>query len=188
MKSKGIQRLVLSAVMLGMAAVLSMIKVFELPLGGAVTPLSMLPICILSIRYGVKWGLFSAFVFALIQLGMGLGELMTLGMTVKIWTGCLVFDFLLPFTLLGLSGIFRRSGTAGIIGGITLALILRFLCHFISGSVFFGTWCPDGWNIYLYSFCYNGSYMLPELVFTLIGAVILFKAPQTGKLLTGLQS
>ena len=38
-------------------------------------------------------------------------------------------------------------------------------------------------NTFLYSFLYNGSYMLPELIFTLIGAIALLKVPQTKRYL-----
>ena len=66
--------------------------------------------------------------------------------------------------------------------------ILTFVMHFISGYVIFHGF-GELWggffteNSVLYSFCYNGAYMLPELIFTLIGAVILLKTPQTRKFL-----
>jgi len=71
-------------------------------------------------------------------------------------------------------------------GGITLAVGLRFLCHFLSGVVI---WQSVGelWtgfatdNTFLYSFLYNGAYMLPELILTLAGAAALLKLPQTKK-------
>ncbi|MBR4888408.1 MAG: energy-coupled thiamine transporter ThiT, partial [Clostridia bacterium] len=44
MKDTKIQKLAVSAVMLALATVLSMIKVYQLPLGGSITLLSMLPI------------------------------------------------------------------------------------------------------------------------------------------------
>lgn len=184
MKSQTIKRLVTSAVMLSLAMVLSMIKVWKMPLGGSVTLLSMLPVCILSIKYGVKWGLFSAFVYGVMQMFLDLGSLMSWGMTVRIWIGCIVFDYILAYTVLGLSGSFQNKGVWGIIIGIALSVSLRFVCHFISGTIFFDIWCPDGWNLYLYSICYNGTYMLPEMIFTVIGAVALFKVPQTTRLVS----
>jgi thiamine transporter len=53
----------------------------------------------------------------------------------------------------------------------------------ISGSIFFAVWCPDGWSPIPYAVCYNGAFMLPELIFTLAGAAVLFKLPQTNRLL-----
>ena len=175
-------RLVTSAIMLALAAVLSMIKIFQLPLGGSITLMSMLPICVLSIKYGTKWGLFSAFVFALIQLAMDLGQIMTWGFTLQMWIGSIVFDYLVAFTVLGFAGIFRKKGVIGIIGGVSLALFLRFVSHVISGGIFLTAWSQ--WdNVWIWSLAYNGSFMLPELVFTLIGSTVLFTVPQTHKLL-----
>ena len=176
-----LRRFVTSAIMIGLAAVLSMIKVWEMPLGGSVTLLSMLPITLLSIKYGVKWGLFSAFIYSLVQIAIDFPKLMSWGMTLKIWIGCIVFDYLVAYTILGLAGIFRNRGKYGIYTGITLVLILRYFSHFISGTIFFDIWCPEGWNVVLYSICYNGAYMLPEIIFTLIAAFILIKLPQTKK-------
>lgn len=182
MKNKTL-RLVTSGIMIALAVVLSFIKVYKLPLGGSITLLSMLPICILSIKYGTKWGLFSAFVYSLIQIGLDLGEIMTWGLTLKLWIGCLVFDYLIAYTALGLAGAFRKSGSAGYIGGIVLALCVRFVSHVISGSIFFDIWCPDDWSVFPYSLAYNGSYMGPELIFTVIAAIILLSIPQTKKLI-----
>ncbi|MBP3310067.1 MAG: energy-coupled thiamine transporter ThiT, partial [Ruminococcus sp.] len=58
-----------------LSAALSMVKVLEMPLGGSVTLLSMLPVCMLSIMYGCKHGLFCAFLFALSQLAVNIGQL-----------------------------------------------------------------------------------------------------------------
>ena len=58
----------------------------------------------------------------------------------------------------------------------------RFACHFITGFSVWGQWA-DGMSPYMYSLLYNGTYMLPELIFTLIASVILIQVPQIRKLL-----
>ena len=176
------QQLVVSAVMIALAAILSMIKVWAMPLGGSVTLLSMLPIVIISIRYGVKWGFVTSFLYAIVQIFMNLGVMMSWGMTPAIWIGCLVFDYLVAYGILGIAGLFRDRGVIGACAGITLALVLRFVSHFISGSIFFDVWCPEGWNVYWYSICYNGTYMLPELIFTLVASILLFQLPAWKKI------
>lgn len=181
--SETLNRMVTSAVMLALASVLSLIKIWQMPLGGTVTLLSMLPIVVLSIRYGIKWGFFCSFIYSLIQISLSFAELMSWGMSVYVWIGCIVFDYIFAYGILGISGIFRKHKTAGICGGIALALTLRFISHFISGTIFFTSWCPDSWNVYLYSLCYNGAYMLPEMTFTMIAAIILFKTPSFKKII-----
>ena len=175
MKNSKTQKIVISAVMIALAAVLSTIKVWEMPLGGSVTLLSMLPIVLISLCYGVKWGLTTSFLYALLQIFLDLGKLMSYGMTPSIWIGCLVFDYLLAYGSLGLAGLFRSHGSVGECGGITLALLLRFISHVISGSIFFAVFCPEGWNVFVYSIAYNGTYMLPELIFTMTAAVLLLR-------------
>ena len=175
MKNSKTQKIVISAVMIALAAVLSTIKVWEMPLGGSVTLLSMLPIVLISLCYGVKWGLTTSFLYALLQIFLDLGKLMSHGMTPFTLIGSLVFDYLLAYGSLGLAGLFHSQGPAEKCGGIALALVLRFISHVISGSIFYAASCPEGWNVFLYSIVYNGTYMLPELIFTMIAAVLLLR-------------
>lgn len=186
-----VQTLVESAIMVALATVLSMIPLIpEMPLGGKVTLLSMLPICFISIRHGLKWGLGSAFVYSVIQLMLSIAKIMTWGLTPVILLGCIFLDYLVPFTLIGLAGVFRKKGTAGMFLGIVLALSLRFLSHFISGVVLwtnveqfalFGRSWEN--RPFLYSLLYNGCYMLPEIVLTSVGAWLLTRIPTVRKLI-----
>ena len=180
MKTK---KMTLSAVMIALSAVLSMVKVYELPLGGSITLLSMLPVAAIAICYGTKTGLFVSLIYAFLQIGLDLGKLMGYGMTPLTWIGCLVFDYIIAFGAIGLAGIFRKRGTIGMCAGVALACVLRFISHFISGAIVFAVWCPEEWNVYLYSLVYNGSYMLPELILTVAGALLLFRIPSIKKLI-----
>lgn len=180
MKTK---KITLSAIMIALSAVLSLVKVYQLPLGGSITLFSMLPVCAVAICYGTKTGLFASILYAFLQIVLDLGALMGYGMTALTWAGCLLFDYILAFGCLGLAGLFRKKGTFGIVFGVVIACAIRFISHFISGSIVFSVWCPDGWNIYWYSLVYNGSYMLPELIITVIGAVLLFRIPTIKKLI-----
>lgn len=180
---KNTHRMVLTAIFLALAAVLSLIKIYKLPLGGSITLLSMLPISMLSITYGYKWGFISAFLYSLIQLAMDFGEVMGWGLSPWVLIGTIVFDYLLAYSALGFSGIMRSKGIIGLCIGIGIAMTIRFFSHFISGVILFASWCPDDWNVYLYSLCYNGSFMLPELIFTVLGASALFKTSQIKKLM-----
>ena len=176
MKKANIRKIAVSAILVALATVLSLIKIWTNPWGGSVTLLSMLPIVLISIMFGVPWGLFSSFVYALIQIGVDLAGMMGWGMDVRMWIGAVVFDYLLAYTAIGLAGIFRKKGALGICLGTTLALLVRFISHFISGYIFFDIWMPETFsNSAVYSIIYNGTYMLPELISTLIAVVILYK-------------
>ena len=176
------------SVMIALATVLSFIKVYKLPWGGSITLLSMLPICVYSIKHGLVKGLAVSFVYALLQMFISLGEVLSWGLTAGTLIACLFLDYLLAFTVIGLAGVFRNKGTVGAVAGTCFAVIMRLAVHFFSGVVIWHSigklW--DGFetsNTFLYSLAYNGSYMLPEMIFTAIGAVVLFKLPQTKRLI-----
>ncbi len=182
MSKKYVYKLTLSAIFVALATVLSLIKVYKLPLGGAVTLLSMLPIVMLSVMLGVKWGLGAAFVYSLAQLALDLGDVLTWGLTPASLVGTIFLDYIFAFTVLGLAGLFAKKGYLGICFGSVLVMVLRFLCHFVSGIIIFDIWCE--WDsVWLYSLCYNGSFMLPELILTTVAAVILFRLPQVKKIM-----
>ncbi len=174
------------AILVALSVVLSMIKVWQMPLGGAITLVSMLPVCIASIRHGLKWGFMTSGLYAVIQLFLGIVSdgLLGWGLTPAMLIGCIVFDYLLAFAVLGVAGAFRSKGKVGIYAGITLAMALRFVSHFISGYVIFTN--LEQWELFgsvfegapaLYSIAYNGFYMLPELIFTMVVFALLYATP-----------
>ena len=55
MKKFNTERLVVSAVLIALATVLSLFQPLRLPAGGGITILSMLPIVLISYRYGMAW-------------------------------------------------------------------------------------------------------------------------------------
>ena len=178
MKQKDrLKKLTRCAILIALATVLSLVKIYKLPLGGSITLLSMLPICMISFMYGVKWGIGGAFVYSVIQLALDLAEVLTWGLSPISLAGTVIFDYLLAFTLLGLSGVFRntKKGTLAILAGAALSMLGRFVCHLISGTLIFDIWLPDNWdNVYLYSLAYQAAYMIPELILTSISAFALY--------------
>lgn len=181
-KKTDVKKLTISAVMTALSMALSMVKIIEMPLGGSVTLLGMLPVCMLSIMYGCRWGCFCSFMFSLAQLLTGIGKAAGWGLTPQAMAGCIIFDYLVAFTVLGFAGMFRRHGVPGYISGISIALLARTASHVISGVIFFGSLVPEGWNPLAYSLGYNAAYMIPEIIFTFVGAVFLLKEPHTAKL------
>jgi thiamine transporter len=179
-----IVRLTASGIMIALATVLSMITIVKMPLGGSLTPVSMLPICMIAIIYGTGWGLGTAFAYALVQLIIDFSSALTWGLSVPALVACFVFDYILAFTVLGFAGLFRKKGTAGILGGVALALLLRYVCHIISGGTVFAVWLPEEWSDpWIYAAAYNGAFMLPELILTCIAAFALSKVPAISKLI-----
>lgn len=176
-----------AAMMIALATVLSFVKLVKYPWGGSITLLSMLPMVLYSIRRGMPRGLAASFVYALLQLFLGLSEVLSWGLTPASLVGCLLLDYLLPFTLIGVAGCFRRRGIQGWLGGAMLGLSLRMVSHFLSGVLIFASTGSvmdiEINNTYLYSLAYNALYMVPEMVFTGVACFVLFQLKSTRRLL-----
>lgn len=154
--------------------------------GGGVTLCSMVPLVLLSFRWGWKWGCFAGFVYSLLQMLQGLD-------TVRYATGVgmafliLLLDYLLAYTAVGFAGFFDgklRRRPAAVALGTAVALGMRFLCHFLSGWLIWDALWPNGAGLSapLYSLFYNGSYMLPEILQTsVVSALLLPALERTGK-------
>ena len=184
-----------SAIMVALATVLSMLKLWESPYGGSVTILSMVPIIVLSMRRGVKVGLAAGLAHSLIQLLLGLSNVAWVPTPMGIAI-CVLTDYIIPFTLLGLGGCFRDRKFTGdknkdlVIAaalGALLVTVLRYVSHIVSGAVVWYEldleWYADDpthiVNLYgpwMFSAIYNGIYMIPEIITTTIGTPILTKA------------
>jgi len=172
--------LVECALMIALGTVLSSIKFFTLPNGGSVTALSMLPFVLVSFRHGVKWGLFTGFVNSCLQMLIG-GVWAPPTPNFLSYAGEVLLDYVLAFMALGMAELFARpfkNRMVGVAVGTFAAGFLRFLCSFLSGVLIWGN-LTDGLPAWTYSLVYNGSYMLPETLLTMIAAVLLCRvAPQ----------
>lgn len=181
MQNSRTTRLVTAGVMIAAATVLSMITIFGLPQGGGITAFSMLPIILMSFRFGPRWGMYTGLGYALIQIILDMNTVMICP-TLLSQIGCILLDYLLPFTLLGSASFFAqkfKNKTLGIAMGTGVVCAIRFLCSFLSGIVLWGAYAPAGTPVWIYSFLYNGSYMLPEALLTVFGAVLICRtAPQ----------
>ena len=173
-KKMSTKQLVFSAMAIALATVTSMIKLFEMPMGGSVTLFSMLFIVLIGYWYGLGGGLTVAIAYGVLQL--------LLDPYILSFPQMLV-DYILAFGALGLAGIFHNS-KHGLIKGYIVAVLGRYFFAFLSGWIFFGMYAPDNFpNAVVYSLAYNGSYLGAEALITLIVIAIppVAKALQTVK-------
>ena len=177
------------AVMLALAFALSCAKLFEMPMGGSVTIASMLPIMLISVKYGIGTGLATSTLYAFTQLMQAFASANVFpycesGEALVI---CILFDYVVPFSILGLAGIFHRmkltkNTEINIYIGIVGVVILRFICHFITGVVIWKQWAPDGMGKYLYSFLYNAGFLSLDFIICIVCAVLMFRKAELRKL------
>lgn len=174
----------------------------EQPFGGQLTIVSMLPVVLISYRHGIKWGFLAAFTYALIEMVIGAGTISAaflpnsdefMGPSALLMV---LLDYVLAYTLLGLGGIFRnkiQNASLSLMCGSLVALGARYLAHILSGYILYASWAEwfftqegfPAWGAALveslnptvlglvYSIVYNGMYMIPEIIFTAIAAVLI---------------
>lgn len=201
-----------SAMLIALAIVLELVsKMFipELPFGGQITLVSMLPVVLISYRHGLRWGFVAAFAYSLLEMALGAKTVSAAFLPGYFGDGAMIgkaivmclMDYVLAFTALGLGGIFRNTKAKpgiALMGGSLVALGVRYLCHFVSGYILFSGWAEwfftqegfPAWGAWLvenlssaglgvvYSLVYNGFYMLPEMLFTAIAALLLTRIPR----------
>lgn len=172
MKTK---KLTLAGMLIALATVLSLIKIFDMPYGGSVTAGSMVPIIIFSMMSDIKWSITQAVVYSLVQLL--LGWYAPPAQTFTSFAAVILLDYVIAFGGLGLAGpIARRlgGGRVATAAGALSVMFIRFLCHFLSGILIWSSLAPEGQPVWLYSLLYNGGYMLGETVVTVVATLIVF--------------
>lgn len=193
--SKNTKTLCECAILLAMSIALSFFAISPGTFGGSITPASMLPVLFVGIRHGHKWGFGTAFVYSVFQLLTGLSYFSYIK-GIGPYLICILFDFVLAFTMLGLTSFAKpkknendearyspikdepKYSIVKIFTFMAIAMISRFLCHFISGITIW-----QNYDIYnnpvVYSLVYNLIYMLPEMLICLTVAGLLLSTKQS---------
>ncbi|PCJ19074.1 MAG: energy-coupled thiamine transporter ThiT [Candidatus Cloacimonadota bacterium] len=164
MDKRPVSKYIEAALFVAMAFVLSQFTIFRLPVGGSVTLGSGVPICICALRLGPKIGMMA---------GLNFGILSFLAGGVAIGVYPFVCDYILAFISLGAFGFLKKIPLVS----ICLAYFLRFCFHVLSGVLFFS----DGMlmsKAITFSFWYNFTFMLPELI---LGVFIFYKLIKSSK-------
>lgn len=173
------QRLVESAILIAIGTILSLFS-FSGPWikGGSITICSMLPLVIISFRYGIEWGTFSSIVYAILQAILGASNI-SYAPNFGLMLGILFLDYIFPFGIIGLAGFFKdtfKSKLFSINLGIVVTFLFRLLFHFLSGWLIWqALWPEAGWIAWVYSIAYNSSYMIPEIIITCFVVTITYK-------------
>lgn len=178
MKNVKTRKLVESAMLIAVATVLSLIKI-DMPMGGGLTIVSMLPLVLVSHRYGWKWGAVTAFVYSVLQMILGLDNVQYATSFVMA-LGIIFLDYIVAYTVIGFSAVFDgvlKNRRAALALGIGVTFFLRFVCHFITGVWIWDALWPNefGMASVVYSLVYNGWYMAGELVLTELVAMLIYK-------------
>lgn len=177
------KRLTESAMLLAVAIVLELVAkmiIPEMPFGGQVTLVSMLPVVLISYRHGMKWGFVASFTYALLEMALGAKTVSAAflpgyfgddAMILNALLMCLL-DYVVAYTLLGLGGIFRNkmeNRGAALACGSLVALGARYLSHIVSGYILFSGYAE--WYFTQEGFPAWGAKMVDALSPELLGIV-----------------
>ncbi len=206
-EGKKIQRLTVSGIFIALATILSLIRFAALPYGGTVTAFSMLPIVMLGYMYGARWGVVCGVAYGAIQAVIGAATSAAFaGQSAGAVLGVLALDYLVAFGVLGLSGMFRRKIKKAPLSfalGSLIAGLLRYFCHFVSGFIIFGSYAEWFFTLdttssfgprllsefsgtalaMVYSLIYNGTYMIPEIIGTVVLSAVIISVKPIKKLM-----
>ncbi|CDF58573.1 energy-coupled thiamine transporter ThiT [Thermobrachium celere] len=153
------KKLTTASLCIALSFVLSYIRIFKLPQGGSITLGSLIPIFIFAYIYGAKDGILVGAVYGVLQF---IQE-----PYIVHWAQVLI-DYPLAFGALGLAGLSKKSLPIGmVLGGFG-----RLFFHVISGVIFFASYAPEGQNVFVYSFIYNLTYLMPDLILCVVIAFI----------------
>ena len=154
-----VKEVIVGALCIGLAFVLSYFRLYKMPMGGSVTPASMLPIMIFAYIYGTPKGAVVALTFALLQIIQD---------TYIVHWAQLLLDYVFAFGCLSLTGLFKKN----IVPGMVLAVFGRFFFSFLSGFIFFAEYAPEGMSPVVYSLGYQATYLIPEIAICIVLALI----------------
>ena len=172
---------------IGLAFVLSKITIFEMPMGGSVTPASTLPIIVCGMAFGPVWGFIVSFVYSILQA--------IDGMKYFVSPFQMFLDYIIGYTALGLAAFaglkqedrikiknplfrFRRAGIIRALIFTVIAFVVRWVASVASGIIFYAEYAADAGydNALIYSMVYNGGFLAADLGICLVVLVILYVA------------
>jgi thiamine transporter len=158
--------------LIALSIIFGKIFALKMPYGGSIN-LSPIPIIMSSLIFGPSWGIYAGFTYGIIKVILGF----QVPPATNFFSIIAVFflDYIIPYTSLGLSSMFKIKGKIAASLGITLAMIIRLISTTISGIVIWKNLLWPGLNILAYSLIYNSIYIFPETILSLIICPLILK-------------
>lgn len=145
--------------------------------GGSISFVAV-PLVLIGYRHGIGWGFGACMAYGLVDciIGGGIG-----------WgIVSVILDYVLAYGAIGIAGLFRGKGLLSLELGVLAGNLARFAVHFVAGITAWKIAVGDTEEIFgmtfgadmsvVYSILYNGSYMLPNLILSLVAMPLLYPA------------
>ncbi|SDH82069.1 thiamine transporter [Alteribacillus persepolensis] len=161
------------AFMTGLAIIFSYIEISApWAMGGSISFI-MIPIFIIAFRRGWKAGVTTGFLTGILQMLFG---------AIIVHPIQFIIEYPVAYAVLGLAGLFvkgdhfKKAVPAALITlGVAFGTLLRFIDHFGAGLIWFGEYAPAGMPVAVYSAVYNASYLVPEMLITIVVVILISK-------------
>ena len=154
-----------AAICIALAYILSLIKLFRMPMGGTVTPAAMYPLILFAVAFGPLEGLLIGCVYGLLQLLIDPYVIHPLQ---------LLADYPMAYAALALACLARFvpvNERLKLPAAVLLGYIGRYAMAVLSGVVFFAEYAGEQ-NALLYSLVYNIGYLGPEALVCMALALV----------------
>lgn len=173
-KQYNTKALTYGAICIALSFALSYIKFFQLPQHGSVTFASLLPLALYSYMFGTKKGVIAGIIYGFLQFiqSPSFYEPMQA-----------LLDYPIAFAAIGVAGIARKfaflKGDVRLefAVGTTIAVLLRYVSHVISGYFVFYSWRQEGYSPLSWAFVYN-LFTIVDLVIVLVMGVLVLLSRQ----------
>ena len=169
--SKTTRMLCEGAIAIALAIALSYLKLDLWFQGGSIDAV-MIPLLLFALRWGAGWGVLAGLACGTLKYFLGAGWAID-------WVSIL-FDYSVAYAVVGLAGVVRNRVKLVPVGVLT-GCVARFLVHYASGVTVYARYMPEEFmglpmtSPLIYSALYNGGYMLPNTVLTLVVCLLLAK-------------
>lgn len=160
-----------AGVCVAMSFALSYIKLWEMPQGGSITLMSLLPVMIYAYMFGTKKGVFAGFVYGVLQAVQD---------PWLIHPAQFLLDYPIAFSAVGLAGLFgnlkafKKMPQVSFTLGAIAASAFRFISHVLSGVFAFEAYAK-GKNVWIYSMGYN-SFVFVDIAIVIVAGVLVFSS------------
>ncbi len=150
------------------------------PNGGSIG-IAMIPILIICFRRGFIPGLICGIIVSFLQM---LGGVYAIASNWYLVLLQIILDYIIAYPLVAIAGVFYKpfhkasslkKQTLYICLGTIIGGALKLLSHYIAGVTFWSSSCPVDFlgGPAVYSFVYNGAFMIPNIIICIIILVII---------------
>lgn len=162
----------LAGICVALSFALSYIKLWDMPTGGSVTLVSLLPVMLFAYIYGTKKGLLIGFLYGVLQAVQD---------PWLIHPAQFILDYPMAFSMVCFAGLLSDLDVLNKVPQVKFAIsaglggALRFLCHVLSGVFAFGAYAVDAGatDFWAYSLAYNSYVFIDITLVILAGCIIL---------------